>query len=175
MSIKKDFLAPILALSLVCLAISGALAFTNSITEPVIENAAKKRAEEIRSQILPEAEDFEPLELTGLPATVAEAYRSTNGVGYIVIAVTSGYGGDVKTIIGLTPDGSVIQSKVLEHSETKGLGSKIEEAPFADQFTGAHKNWQGTIEGITGATISTNAYIEAIVAALEAIETIVAK
>ena len=172
---RKDFLAPILALSLICLAISGALALTNSITEPVIVDAAKQRAEEIRAQILPEAEDFEQLELDGFPSYVAEAYASTNDVGYIIIAVTNGYGGDMKVIIGLTPSGEVIQSRVLEHSETKGLGSKVAEAPFSDQFIGIHKNWQGTIEGITGATISTNAYISAITAALETIEMIVAK
>ena len=168
---RKDFVAPILVLTLICLVISGALAFTNSITEPVITGAAAEREEAARYEIIPEADDFELFSADGLPATVREVYRSTNGVGYIFMIMTSGYGGDIKIICGVDADGRVIRSRAIEQSETKGLGARIAEAPFADQFDGVDSELEG-VDAITGATISSTAYIGAIRDALDAFEII---
>ena len=159
---KNDYLPPIIVLSLICLAISGALALTNSFTEPVIEAAARHRTETAFAEMLPDADSFEILEITGLPASVREVYKSANNTGYIFIVLTNGYGGEIKMICGVSPDGRIIRSSVLEHSETKGLGSKIADAQFADQFNGMERSRLTEIDAITGATISTNAYIKAI-------------
>ena len=167
---KKDFLAPVVVLSLVCLVVAGALALTNNVTGPVIAEAAKQREESVRAEILPEALDFELLEIEGLPFTVGEVYKSTNDVGYIITVAAGGYGGDVKIILGVTPDGKVIQTKVLEHSETKGLGSKITEPHYANQYIGIDKNNLDGVDAISGASISSRAYIRAVTDALEAFE-----
>ena len=166
--LRKDFVMPILVLSVFCLVISGALAFTNSFTAPIVADAARLRAEVVRGEIIPDAADFELVEIEGLPESVREVYRSSNDVGYIFVVVASGYGGDMKIILGLAPDGSVIQSKVLEHSETKGLGSKIEDDSFAGQFDGLDIGRFGAVDAISGATISSNAYAKAVCDALEA-------
>ena len=168
---KKDFVAPILVLTLICLVISGALAFTNSITEPVIVSAAAEREEAARYEMIPEADGFKIIEAGGLPSTIREVYGSTNGVGYIFMISTSGYGGDIVIICGMDTDGRLIHSKALELSETKGLGARIAEAPFADQFDGADSSLGG-IAAITGATISSTAYINAIRDAFTAFEII---
>ena len=168
MSMKKDYIAPILSLSLICLIISGALALTNNLTEPVVANAAKQRAENTMAEIIPEADGFQPLETDGLPPTIKETYRAANGAGYIIIAAANGYGGEIKIIVGLTADGAVIQSRALEHSETKGLGSKIEDASYSSRFNGLEPGSPINADAITGATISSNAYAKAISDALEA-------
>ena len=168
---KNDFVKPVLVLTLICLIISAALAVTNGITEPVIAEAAAIRTEAAMFDIIPEAAGFEEIIVDGLPETVREVHKSTNDVGYVFIIETGGYGGDILLICGVGPDGSVLRCTTLEHSETKGLGSKIAEAQFEEQFTGADDRLSN-VEAITGATISSSAYIEAIRDALKAFEVV---
>jgi electron transport complex protein RnfG len=104
---KKDFVIPIVVLALICLVISAALAFTNSVTAPVIAAAAAARAEAAEKEVIPDATGFEKLDVDGLPKSVAEVYTTTNDVGYS-LATAKGYGGDIKIICAIRPDGTVI-------------------------------------------------------------------
>jgi electron transport complex protein RnfG len=166
---KKDFVLPIVALTLICLIISAALAFTNSFTEPVIAKAAAERAEAARSEVIPGAAGFELMQVDGLPATVKEVYRTTNNVGYVFMITASGYGGDIKLICGIDTDGKLIMTKTLAQAETKGMGSKITEDAFAGQFPGKDSTLEG-VDAIAGATISSKAYIGAVKDAFTAFE-----
>ena len=166
---KKDFVIPVIVLALICLVISAALAFTNSITEPVIEAAAAQRAEAARKDVIPEAESFELLTIDNLPGTVTEVYKASDDLGYIFMLTTKGYGGDIKLICAIDNDGNIISCKTLEQAETKGLGSRITEQPFESQFVGANASLDG-VSAITGATISSSAYINAIEDAFTAFE-----
>ena len=47
-----------------------------------------------------------------------------------------GYGGDINLIIGINAAGTITGVKVVEHSETAGLGSKVAEEDFLSQFKG---------------------------------------
>ena len=160
-SAKNDFVMPILVLSLICLVITALLALTNSATEPVITRASIERAEAARSEIIPEAEGFELIETEGLPKTVKEVYKTTNDVGYIFMLTTMGYGGEMDLILGMNNDGTIIDVATLKHSETKGMGSKTAEEPFRSQFKGKDASLQG-VDAITGATISSTAYLGAV-------------
>jgi electron transport complex protein RnfG len=80
-----------------------------------------------------------------------------------------GYGGDIKIICGIDSDGKIIACKTLEQSETKGLGSRVAETPFQNQFTGGGASMDG-VSAISGATISSSAYIGAVKDALTAFE-----
>jgi len=163
---KNGNIKPILVLTLICLFMAAALAVTNSFTEPVISTAAAQRATAMRSDMIPDAAGFEPLSLDGMPGTVSEAYRTTNGVGYIFIMTVAGYGGNMEIICGLNEDGTIISTRVLQQNETKGLGDRVAEEDFGGQFTGKDSSLQG-ISAITGATISSSAYIEAVRSAFE--------
>jgi electron transport complex protein RnfG len=166
---KKDFVMPIVMLALICLFISGALAVTNSFTEPVIVKAAADRAEAARSEVIPAADGFELLTVEGLPKTVTEVFGTKNNVGFIFMITTGGYGGNLQIICGIDPDGKIIETKTLAQTETKGLGSKIAEEPFAGQFPGKDSTLSG-VDTISGATISSIAYINAIKDAFAAYE-----
>jgi len=165
----KDSIKPILVLTLICLFMTTALAVTHSFTEPVIATAAAERAARIQHEIIPDAAGFEPLSCDGMPDVVREAYRTTNSAGYIFIMTVAGYGGDIEIICGLHEDGTIIATRVLQQSETKGLGDKVAEEAFGDQFTGKDSSIPG-ISAITGATISSNAYLEAVRSAFTAFE-----
>lgn len=162
---------PIVVLTAICLVISGLLAVTNHFTAPVIKQNAAERAEAARSEIIPEAEGFELMEVEGLPATVEEVYSTTNDVGYIFMLETMGYGGEMDLICGIDNDGKIISVKTLKHGETKGMGSKTTEEPFRSQFVGKDSSLEG-VEAISGATISSKAYFGAIADAFAAFDII---
>lgn len=48
----KDFVKPVLVLTLICLFISAALAFTNQKTAPIIEEAELAKAEQDRKSVV---------------------------------------------------------------------------------------------------------------------------
>jgi len=165
--VKKDFIMPILVLSLICLIISGSLAICDSFTRPLIEGASVSRAADSRRDVLPDADGFELLALDGLPKTIKEVYKATNGAGYIFMITTSGYGGEIRLICGIDAKGTIVRSATLAQSETKGLGTLVFEEPFESRFAGKDKDLNG-ISAISGATISSNAYINGIRDAFEA-------
>ena len=168
---KNDFVKPVLILALICLLVSGALAATNSVTQPLIESAAAERVETAKREAIPGAEGFELILDGAFPSSVKEAYKTTNNVGYIFMVTTTGFGGDIDIMCGIGIDGKLISSITLQHAETKGLGSKIADEPYASQYVGADRGLDG-IAAITGATISSNAYMTAIRDAFEAFEQI---
>ena len=149
----KEFLFPILTLSLICLIMTGALAMLNSVTAPIIELAAAERVGPVKRAILPipEGESFVPLSLEGMPSTIDAAYTTTDNSGYIFISSIRAYGPNPITIIcGITPDRELIKSDVLSHSETVGLGTRV--------FTTADDDFRRGVDTIAGSTITFNAY-----------------
>ncbi len=77
---KKQIVAPIVVLTGICIFIAAVLGLTNSITFPIIEAAAAERAEAARLETIPQADGFEQLQVEGLPESVTEVYKSTNGM-----------------------------------------------------------------------------------------------
>lgn len=166
-SIVKDFVMPIAVLTVICLVISGALAMTNMVTAPIIEETSRRNAEAARKEVLPAADTFEELTLEGAPATVKEAFKAANGAGYVFSMTTKGYGGNFKVVCGIDADGKIVATKLVEHSETQGMGSKAGDEPYKSQYIGKDENLEG-VETITGATITTSAYQAAIADAFTA-------
>ncbi|MDR1599356.1 MAG: FMN-binding protein [Oscillospiraceae bacterium] len=165
---SKELLAPVAALTLICLVISAALAVTNSVTAPVIAAAARTRAEAAQKEVLPEADEFESVQSDALPEGVTEAYAAVNGAGYVFMLLTSGYGGDISIIAGIDGEGRITAVKTLSHSETEGLGAKITTPEFLGQFAGSVE--AGGADAISGATISSKAFFAAIDDAFAAYE-----
>jgi len=170
---KRDFILPILVLTLICLVVSAALAYTDGITKPVIAEAAAERTREIMKAKLPDAEGFEEIDIEGLfnSRYTMEAFRSTNDVGYVIIAGAMGFKSEVVIICGIDNDGRLTAVSVLSHKETAGFGNKMEEASFIDPFKGKGKELAG-VDTVTGATYSTRAFIEAVNDAFEIYEAV---
>ena len=158
---KKEIIMPVVVLAVICLVITAALAFTNSTTAPVIALAAEERAEAARHEAIPDATGFTKLDVEGLPETIKEVYASDNQVGYVFMVTTKGYGGDMELICSVVNNGRILMCKTLKHSETKGMGSKTADEPFRSQFIGKDAELEG-VNAVTGATISSTAYINAI-------------
>ena len=168
---KKSFneiIKPVLVLVCICLVVTALLAYINSVTSPIIAKAEEEKTRQAMTEVLSEADSFEKLEIENLPERVTEAYSATNGAGYVFMLTTKGYGGDMKLICGMDADGVIEQCKTLSHAETSGLGSKTAEDPYRNQYCGKSAETLGEVDAITGATISSTAYKNAIEDAFKA-------
>ncbi|MEH0020497.1 MAG: RnfABCDGE type electron transport complex subunit G [Desulfobacter sp.] len=85
-----------------------------------------------------------------------------------------GYGGDIGLMIGINTDNDqIIAARVTTHSETPGLGSRVkDETTFVSQYSDKSlnenfdlKNNDGSIDAISGATITSQAVANAAVLA----------
>jgi len=96
------------------------------------------------------------------------------GTAFKVIA-PDGYSGNIEVMVGLTPAEQVKAIEILAHAETPGLGAKIVEPAFKNQFQGKsleNADWRvkkdgGQFDQITGATISPRAIVTAVKQGLE--------
>ena len=171
-NVKADFVMPILVLTLICVAASALLAWVNGVTQTIIDEKEAAIAAEARKEVLPEADDFTLMD-TALPegSFVTAAYQANNGTGYVFMITCNGYGGKntMNLICGIGTDGKIVATKTLSHEETAGLGSKTAEDDFRSQFTGEDASL-ANVDTISGATFSSNYYIEGITSAFEAYE-----
>ncbi len=165
----KDIIKPILVLTCICLVVTALLAYINLVTSPIIADAEQKKSEEAMTEVLSEADSFEPVQCDNVPDGVT-AYKATNDAGYVFFLTTKGYGGDMKLICGIKSDGTIEACKTLSHSETSGLGSKTAEDPYKSQYNGKSADTLDQVDSITGATISSKAYMSAIENAFKAFE-----
>ncbi len=86
------------------------------------------------------------------------------------------FGGKIELIVGFFLDGTISGYKVIHSKETPGLGAKVSEPKFSEQFIGVKpkkktfkvKQDGGEIDAVTAATISSRAVIDAIQKAYDA-------
>ncbi len=168
----REIIKPVLVLTCICLVVSALLAYVNTVTAPIIAEAEQKAAQEAMAEVLPKADSFEKVNADSLPETVDEVYRAENQAGYVFMLTTKGYGGDMKLICGINSDGTISACKTLSHSETSGLGSKTADDPYRNQYCGKTADTLSEVDSISGATISSTAYKNAIEGAFEAFETV---
>ncbi len=160
-------------------AIAGlALGSVYSITKEPIELAKKQKIENAIKEVLPEFNILKPnykvMSIDGTsPAdslVFYDAYQDSLWVGTAVDSYTlKGFSGLVKLMIGFKPDGTIHNISVLEHKETPGLGTKMAEPKFKDQFENKNpgdfslkvKKDGGQVDAITAATISSRAFCDA--------------
>ncbi len=99
------------------------------------------------------------------------ALENTKPIGVAIETYTmNGFSGLVRLMVGFTQQGEIVEIVVLEQKETPGLGTKMGDPSFKDQFKGLIpggdrfkvKKDGGDIDAITAATISSRAFIDAL-------------
>jgi len=112
--------------------------------------------------------------------TVYRARRDGEPVAVALTAVADGYGGPIQLLVGIRHDGRISGVRVLEHSETPGLGDRIEasRSDWIEGFEGRslgeppRARWTveadgGAFDQFTGATITPRAVVKALRESLE--------
>lgn len=107
--------------------------------------------------------------------TVYVARQDNTITGYAFSTEEEGYSGVIQLILGIDAEGTIIGVRVISHSETPGLGDKIEisKDPWIKSFNGrslknratsawAVKKDGGDIDQFTGATITPRAVVNAV-------------
>ena len=157
---KWDTLKPIVVLTAVCVVVSAALTGTYKLTKPVIDAAKADEANAALLAVLPEGADFEQVTVTA--ENVLSAYRAGNGAGYVFQSQGKGFAGMITVMVGISSDGNITGTQVMEHGETPGIGTKIEEDPsYQEQFLGKDYNLEG-VTTISGATFSSKGFSAAV-------------
>lgn len=170
---RTGMVKPPLVLTLICLIVTAALAIVYQVTLTPIQEAKTAADEASCRELMPDADAFSELVLPAETTTdsgaqllaISEASAGGQTIGWVFTAAASGYSGQVTVMCGIDCDGLVTRVKISEHTETPGLGSKVAEPDYTDQFIGADAETSAAIDGITGATFTSVALKEAIGAA----------
>lgn len=148
-----------------------ALGFTNALTEDVIAANDAAASELARKTVMSEADEFVELQLAE-GSELGYCYEAKKGgktIGYVAMASANGYGGVIEVTVGVDMNGIItdISCGGSDFSETAGLGAKVKDAAFTDQFAGKEapvaltKN-NGEIDSVTAASRSSNAVCTAV-------------
>lgn len=165
----KYILRLTLTLLLITAVVAGLLAFVNGLTAGRIDELTRQKAEQAMREVLP-AQDYTPLD-AALPQGVTEAYRAGDA-GYVVRVAPNGFGGAIDLMVGVKADGTVNGVAVIAHSETASLGANCTREEFRAQYEGGAGPFAvgqdgGTIEALTGATVTSRAVTDGVNAALD--------
>ncbi|MBN7772418.1 RnfABCDGE type electron transport complex subunit G [Clostridium aminobutyricum] len=157
--------------------ISGAIiAVTYLVTTPVAAEKAVMMKNDTMKALVEDAENFEPIE--GKEDWFS-AQKNGEVIGYVVPAESKGYGGTIKILVAVSPQGEIIDYDILAHNETPGLGDNAGKEPFKSQFKGKTSkdlevvkdvSKKNNIQAMTGATISSKAVTKGIREAVEQVE-----
>lgn len=184
---------PMLVISAIAL-----LLWINISTENQIEASYKRSIQAPLLDILGQAFESDAIEINPYPIPeefwpllgfenqhyLNIVYQNSEAVGLIIPATTqNGYSGEIKLIVAASRDGQIIGVRILKHSETPGLGDKIDISTdnWILAFNGrslsntAEKSWTvrrdgGEFDQISGATITSKSVITQVLKALKYFE-----
>lgn len=167
-----------------------ALAWSDAVTKPIIESERRADFQRVISQVMPESlYDNSPLDT---PIDLSEGGSSvryfvgrkdgrTTSVAFESESV--GYSGPVELLVAVDPAGTILGVRVTAHSETPGLGDKIEieKSDWILGFNGKNlenpplRRWAvrkdgGDFDALTGATITPRAVVKGVRLGLERFE-----
>ncbi len=171
---ESTFINMVATLFIVTLVASTALAYVYELTKEPIEAAKLAKKLEAIDAVVPEY-DNQPVDemfkvAVGDGQDSIEFYPARKDGKVVGTAVRSftntGYNGLVVLMVGVLPDGTILDIEVVQHKETPGLGTKMESPKFKDQFKNMDpsqvtikvKKDGGDIDAITAATISSRAF-----------------
>jgi Na+-translocating ferredoxin:NAD+ oxidoreductase subunit G len=179
----KDIIKLVVVLGCICVASGLTLGAVNQVTKKPIELQILNNIQgPALASVLGAFDQLEnnPIEdsfklPSGTDKRGKEIFRTVfpakkNGRLYAVALEGTGKGfdGSIGVMVGINPqDDTLTGVGITEQSETPGIGSKIKEPVFTEQFRGKTLNDPTSVDGISGATYSTRGTFEAVNNAVE--------
>jgi electron transport complex protein RnfG len=186
--IESNFKNIFLCLFLISALLSGLLGVVHYITEEPIEKTKTAKKELAIKQVIPLFDELKEAKIAietqpennilkkqqaADSLILYDAYKDGEWIGTAIETFTDiGFSGRIRLMVGFLPNGNINKIEVLGHSETPGLGDKMEvgKSDFSKQFVGknpANYNLSvtkdgGDVDAITAATISSRAYCDAV-------------
>ncbi len=174
----------VLVLLIITVVAGGSLGMVYRVTKEPIALAKLAKQQKAIEEVVPGFDNSptdEMYQLTSKEGYALQVFPCKKGDELLGVAISTktdkGFSGEIKIMVGLKPDGTILNYSVLEHKETPGLGSKMN-----DWFRGEIASHSiinrdpssakmivskdgGDIDAITAATISSRAFLDAIMIA----------
>lgn len=161
------------------------LAFVYNATSSIISQRQQASMEATLKELFPDANNFKEIDEITSPdsaVTIESAYaamKNSRIIGAAIILSSASYGGPIKTMTGVTSAGFISGVKILEHSDTPGLGAnaaspkyfvdRANNITFYGQFTGKKTTdpflAKKDVIAITASTITSQAVSSSVKAA----------
>ena len=174
-NIVKYVLRLALTLFIIGAVVAAVLAGVNSVTAPAIAQLQYEKTQEAIQAVLPGGGD--EIDFTDDTGLVSVVYKGE--AGYAVQVAPGGFDGPITMMVGIDFEGNVLGISVIKHTETAGLGAVAAAKTSAGEafrgyFVGqsgsvAVTKDGGSVEAITGATITSRAVCDGVNAALDCI------
>jgi len=175
--LDSSFKNMLLSLTIISVGMSAALGFVYNLTKEPIAIAQKQKEVQAIKEVLPEFDNDPTTSVKSVGGlNYYTATRQDQLVGFAINTFTDkGFSGRFTLMVGFKPDGTIHNISVLDQRETPGLGTKMKEPKFKDQFPGRNpavdklrvKKDGGSVDAITAATISSRAFCDAVQRAYE--------
>ncbi|MDD2634016.1 MAG: RnfABCDGE type electron transport complex subunit G [Bacteroidales bacterium] len=177
---ESTFLNMTLTLFIITAVASVALGYVYNITKEPIQKAKDEKLKNAINIVVPDADkgtiETETIEIEGKDIYIYTVSIDDKTIGTAINSFSNdGFGGLVRVMVGFDADGKIIDSDVLEHKETPGLGDKSSKSVnnWNEQFKGLDISTMkdqtlkvskdgGEVDAITAATITSRAYCDAI-------------
>lgn len=160
----------LLTLTIIGVIAGGVLAFVNTWAQPKIAANLKHETELAVYLVQKQGSSYEEIKTPeGQLFKVFD--QEKNPIGYSFVYEGNGFQGKIRLMIGIESNLDNITSiEILEQTETPGLGTKVTDPPYKDQYNGLSvgKGIEWTkgkpskpneIQAITGATISSKSVV----------------
>lgn len=179
---ESTFINMVITLVVITLVASFALGSIYNLTKEPIEKARKEKQEKAIREVIPAFDRLESLKVAspgGDSLTFNVGYLEDQQVG-IAVGSYSNLGYDatqIQLMVGFLPDNTIQNIVVIQHKETPGLGTKMKDPAWKDQYNGKDpaifnlhvKKDGGDVDAITAATISSRAFSDAVIRAYDAL------
>ena len=178
---ESSFLNMLVTLLIITIIAGLSLGFINEVTKKPKAKAKLERKIKALKLVLPEftnnpVKDIILVKSEKVKDSI-EIYPALNNnkkVGKAIVGSSNkGFSGLIKLIVGFRQDGVIQDIVVLEQKETPGLGTKMKDEKYLKQYREKNptnynlkvKKDGGQIDALTGATISSRAFSEAVLMA----------
>ena len=175
---KKESSLKNMIISLVMISFVASLALGGiyTITKEPIEIAAKAKQVNAIKEVLPEFDSlysYKTMPEIGKDSmTIHMGFKGDTLVGTAVATYSNnGYTAtQIQLMVGFMPDSTIQNISIVQQNETPGLGTKMKEPKFKEQFNKINpasfklkvKKDGGDVDAITAATISSRAFCDAV-------------
>jgi len=159
-TLKKAF--PIISVTVIVFIAVALLGLTDALVRDKIEWQKEQKIQRMLNEIFPDMTEHI------LEDDIYMIYSNGAEIGSAFLAVGKGYGGFIDILIGLENETTIKGVTIVSHLESPGLGARITEGSFREQFIGVNiadvalREDGGEIDAITGASISSGAVVDAI-------------
>lgn len=129
-----DIIKLVAALAVISAVAGLAIGYTNEKTADKIAAQQQQIRQAAISSVFPAGADIKEMKDKGneiVPPLYWTAFQNDTLIGYAFEVAGRGYAGDIKYMLGVDKEGKITGVTVLDHNETPGLGSRVNEVASA--------------------------------------------